>query len=206
MMMKRSTGPDIHELTGQEIARQVAALSLRRQQIVSERASMYANALKSGGATDSAPIDDDERAAREHAKVLLNGAAPAALSLFQPAITLDKRLYREQRGIDLALKILADKDLVARAAEAVEWGEVHGPEWRQLAREITLTAIRLDALERRARQLLEGCGDISAVRLPVVMIANTRSIAELSVRDLATAAEADGVVSNAEIRKASHVE
>ena len=56
------------------------------------------------------------------------------------------------RGIDIALKILDDQELVAKAVEAVEWGEAHGAEWRQLARDITLTAVRLDALDRGARQ------------------------------------------------------
>ena len=141
----------IHALTTAEIGRQVALHGARRAQIVEQRANLYAAALKNGGATNTPVVDADERAAREHAKALLNGAAPASLSSSPEAgITLDKVLYREQRGIDIVLKILNDKELVARSVEAVEWAEAHRAEWRALAREITLTAIRLDALERSA--------------------------------------------------------
>jgi hypothetical protein len=204
MMMKR-TDPNIHDLTAQEIARQVAPLSLRRVQIMNERAALYAHALKNGGGGETSVVDADERAAREHAKFLLNGHAPAMLSM-PPDLTRDKILYREQRGIDIALKILSDKDLVARAAEAVEWGESHADEWRRVAREITLAAVRLDALERHARKLLAGCCDLSAVRLPMVMIANARSISDVPIIDLKAAALAENIVSNNEIKKAEHVD
>ena len=123
------------------------------------------------GPANAPVLDADEKAAREHARALLNGAAPPSLSSPPEAgITLDKVLYREQRGIDIALKILNDKDLVARSVEAVEWAEAHGAEWRALAREITLAAVRLDALERSAQQLLAGCPDLFAVRLPMPVI------------------------------------
>ena len=144
-----NTKNQIHALTVSEINRQVAIHSARRRQIVEQRASIYAAAQKNGSASDAPIIDADEKAAREHAKKLLNGAAPASLSALESGVTLDKFLYREKRGIDIALKILDDQELVAKAVEAVEWGEAHSAEWRQLAREITLTAVRLDALDAR---------------------------------------------------------
>ena len=160
---------------------------------------------KTAAPSDAPIIDADERAAREHAKTLLNGAAPASLSSPEADVTLDKLLYREMRGIDIALKILNDKELVAKAVEAVEWGEAHGAEWRQLAREITLTAVRLDALERGARQLLAGCPDLLAVQLPMIVIVNSRSISEIPLDDLKAAAVAEGITSAGEIRKAENV-
>jgi len=197
---------EIHELTSAEIARQIRMHSERRLQITNERASIYSSALKNGGATETpAVIDDDEKAARSHAKHLLNGAAPESLSSVESSITLDKKLYREQRGIDIALKILADKDLVARATEAVEWAEAHSDEWRQLVREIVITTIRLNALERRAGELLGGCGDIFAVRLPLVNVIGGRAISETPIGDLTETALAQGVVTSAEIRKAQNV-
>src|SRR5258706_12877758 len=143
---------DIHALTTAEIGRQIGAHSERRRQIIAERAAMYASALKNGGTVETPVIDDDEKAARLHAKHLLNGAAPESLSLL-PEITRDRMLLREQRGIEIALKILTDKDLVARATEAVQWSETHSAEWRSLCREITLTAVKLEALEHRASEL-----------------------------------------------------
>jgi hypothetical protein len=206
-MMKRDTTTDskIHELTTAEIGRQIGIHTERRQHIINERAATYANALKNGGfGGDTVVVDADERAAREHAKNLLNGSAPESLSL-PPEITRDRMLIREMRGIDIALKILTDKNLVARAAEAVEWAEANGDRWRAFCREITLTAIKLEALEDHARRLLGGCGDLFAVRLPMPIIANNRSVSEIPISSLTEAALAEGVVTSAEIRKAQNV-
>jgi hypothetical protein len=172
---------EIHALTTAEIGRQVKIHTDRSRQIINERAAMYAHALKNGGRVDTPMVDADERAAREHAKSLLNGSAPESLSL-PPEITRDRMLLREQRGIEITLKVLADKTLVARAAEAVGWAEANRGEYRALCREITLTAIRLEAVEARARRLLEGCGDLFAVRLPMVIVANSRSISDTARR------------------------
>ena len=145
--MPTKNAETIHALTILEVHRQVAIHAARRAQIVEQRRTLYAAALKNGGATNTPVLDADEKAAREHARALLNGAAPPSLSSSPEAgITLDKVLYREQRGIDIALKILNDKELVARSVEAVEWAGAHGAEWRALAREITLAAVRLDSL------------------------------------------------------------
>jgi hypothetical protein len=199
MNTKQSHDSEIHELTTAEIARQSAVLSARRQEIVGERAENYRSALKSG----AAPIvDPDERAARDHAKSLLNGASPPELSL-PPEITRDRMLLREQRGIEIALKILSSKDLVARATEAVEWAEEHGAEWKTLCRDIVLAAVRLNEMENRARHLLEQCVDISAVQLPMANVIGGRSLCETrSISDLAETALAAGVVTSTEIKKA----
>jgi hypothetical protein len=202
--MATKNSETIHELTTAEINRQVKLHHDRYIQIRNERADLYSSALKNGGAAPAPIIDDDETAARQHAKHLLNGAAPESLSSRESGITLDKKLYREMRGIDIAMKILTDKGLVARAAEAVEWAEAHRGEYRALCREMTLTAIRLEAVEARARRLLEGCGDLFAVRLPMVIITNSRSISAIPLGDLKDAALAEGVVSKAEIRKAEN--
>src|SRR5712664_3689984 len=121
----------IHTLTVAEIARIDAPLAERELQILNKRAEIYSTALTNGGAQSTPIVSDDEKAALQHAKRLLNGNAPDSLSL-PPDITLDKQLYREGRGIQIARKILADKTLVARATEAVEWAEAHGAQWRAL--------------------------------------------------------------------------
>ena len=196
---------EIHELTTAEISRQVKIHTDRSRQIINERAAMYASALKNGGGGDTLIVDADERAARQHAKSLLNGAAPESLSL-PPEITRDRMLLREQRGIEIALKILSSKELVARATEAVVWAEAHGDQWRALCRDIVLTAVKLDALEDRAHQLLGQCVDIHAVRLPLGNVIGGRSICETrSISDLAETAIAAGVVSAGETKKAKNV-
>jgi hypothetical protein len=130
---------------------------------------------------------------------LLNGSA-ASLSLAQE-LGHDKVLYREQRGIDLALKILSDQQLAARAAEAVSWAEAHTDQFRSMYREITLAATRIEALERGASELLGQCPDVFAVQLPMMNLVG-RSVSEIPLADLQEAALAQGVVTKSEIRKA----
>lgn len=200
-MIMATKNTEIHALTTAEIGRQVKIHSDRSQQIKNERAAMYASALKNSYSGDTPIVDADERAAREHAKSLLNGSAPESLSL-PPEITRDRMLLREQRGIEIVLKILGDKSLVALATEAVEWAEAHGAQWRALCREITLAAIRLDALERAAQEMIEQCPDIFAVNLPMGNVIGGRAISETPISDLTETALAKGIVTSAEIRKA----
>jgi len=193
--MKHSS--EIHELTRAEITRQKAPLVARRNEIVSERAAIYKSAPA------ALPIHPDERAAREHAKHLLNGSAPASL-LLPPdmGIARDRILLREQRGIEIALKILESNDLAARATEAVQWAEDNGEKWRALCREIVLTALKFAALEETAQRLLEECIDISSVRLPMANVIGGRPISDTSISDLVEMAVVQGVVTSAEVKKA----
>jgi hypothetical protein len=188
----------IHELTTAAISRQQAVLAARLREIITERADDYRKAQKAGAPS---VFDADELAARDHARVLLNGAAPESLSM-PLMVNRDKMLIREQRGIDIAMKVLASKDLVARATEAVRWAEEHADEWRALCREIVLTAVRLDALEANSQRLLERCIDVSAISLPMANKIGGRSISETPVSELTEAALAAGVVTSAEVRKA----
>lgn len=193
---------EIHALTVAEIGRQISALSERRRQIVDERGKNYHASMKSG--VVAPVISPDEAAAREHARLLLNGATPEFSALPQ-AIDPENMLWREQRGIDIALKILSDKHLVERAAEAVVWAEANREKWRSICREITLTAVKLEALERSARELMGQCVDIFAVRLPMANIIGGRPISDTPIIELAEVALREGVVSAPEIRKAENV-
>jgi hypothetical protein len=194
---------EIHELTTAEINRQVRMHSDRLRQIKTERAAMYASALKNGTVGETPVIDDDEKAARQQAKIFLNGSAPE--SLLPPETSRDKSLYREQRAREIVLKILEDKSLVARAADAVAWAEANGDKWRSLCRRIVLMTIELQALEHSAGELLGQCGDIFAIRLPMANIVGGRPVSETPLRELTEAALAEGVITSAEIRKASNV-
>jgi hypothetical protein len=188
----------IHELTTAEISRQQAILAARHREILTERADDYRKAQK-----PSVPsvFDADELASREHARVLLNGAAPESLSM-PLMVNRDKMLIREQRGIEIAMKVLASKDLVARATEAVQWAEDHTDEWRTLCHDAVLAAVRSHALEDMARRLLEQCIDIHAVRLPMANIVGGRPLADTPISELTEAALTAGVVTSAEIKKA----
>src|ERR1019366_2419680 len=199
-MSTKQNSDEIHELTTAEIGRQLSVLAERDRQITNELADRYKNALKNGGPIPI--IDADEQAARAHARSLLNGAAADSLSLL-PDLNRDKILYREKRGIAIATKILTSKDLVARAVEAVRWAEEHDGEWRTLARDIVLTAVRLNELEDRSQRLLSQCIDVSSIRLPMANIIGGRAISETPISDLTERALAAGVVTSAEVKAKS---
>lgn len=198
-MSKQTRDSEIHDLTAAEISRQLIALAERDQQITNELADRYRSALKNGG---PAPIiDADEQASREHARSLLNGSAPESLSA-APELNRDKILYREKRGIAIAMKILASKSLVARATEAVIWAEEHADEWKSLCRDVVLTANRLASLEESAQRLLDQCIDVHSIRLPMVNVVGGRPISDTPISELTEAALAAAVVTSAEVRKA----
>jgi hypothetical protein len=201
MMTKHTTtvDPEIHALTTAEIARRQATLAARLREIINDRADDYRKTVKAG---PSPVFDADERAARDHARHLLNGAAPESLAL-PPELARDRILLREQRGVELAMKILSSNDLVARATEAVQWAEEHADEWRTLCRDIVLTAVRLNELEDRSQRLLGQCIDVSSITLPMANIIGGRAISETPIGDLTERALAAGVVTASEIKKAT---
>jgi hypothetical protein len=188
-----------------EIARQVAALTERRNEITKERARLYEVQRKSGSA--ASPLNANELAARNVAKKLLNGSAPDGLVPPDNSsnITLDNQLAVEQRGIDLALKVLSDKDLEAHAVEAVQWSEANRTKWRELCRDVVLTAIRLDALGEAVRELIDSCPDVSAVTaasMPMGALIERRHLSDMLINELTNEALSTGIVSQSDVKKA----
>jgi hypothetical protein len=214
-MMATKNTETVHELTRAEIARQIAAHADRRQQIVEQRAALYSRSSASGTPTPSLSVE--EKAARAHAKRLLNGVAPPSLDPPSDAnfSSLDMDLVVEQRGLDIAIKILSDSELVARAAEAVQWAESHAAEWRSLVRETIVTAARLAALESAAARLIDKCVDVDAVNLPMLNLIGRKSMKvvapgfsgflSITPDDLIEAGLETGFVTKREIEKAKDV-
>jgi hypothetical protein len=198
MAKQLSNFEEIHRQTEADIRRRKDALVERRAQIVAERAKSYASALKSGNVPT---ISADERAAREHAKNLLNGSAPDWLCAPPGVVNRDSELLREQMGIDIALEILSKDELAQRAAEAVAWAEQNAEKWQGLCHEIVLTAVKLKALERTAGELVAQCGDIFAVRMPLLGIIEGARVFETPIGELIDAALADNLVTKREIRE-----
>lgn len=207
----------IHELTRAEIVRQLGTLATQRQQIVERRAELYVRVSKAGGSGPA--LSYDERAARTHAKKLLNGSAPASLE--PPPLsefnfsTMDEQLAVEMRGIDIAVKILGSKEVVARAAEAVRWAEENADRWRQLVRETIVAAARLEAVKRASLELLDQCADISAINLPMsnmVGVDRMRFVGpgwsgslDVTADDLIEAGLKEGIITKSDIRKAQDI-
>jgi hypothetical protein len=201
MATKNTTS--LHELARAEIARQVAALTARRDEITKERARLYEAQRRSGSAASS-PLNANELAARNVAKKLLNGSAPDGLVPPDTSsnITLDHQLAVEQRGIDIALKVLTDKDIEARAVEAVQWAETNRQKWRELCRDVVLTSIRLDALGESVSEFLATCPDFSAVNLPMGALIERRHLSDMLINELTNEALSTGLVSQSDVKKA----
>jgi hypothetical protein len=202
-MAMKTDETTIHELTRAEIARQIGLHAARRREIVAERAEIYA----AGAHVHPESLSVDERAARAHAKLLLNGSAPASLTA--PAgidfASLDRQLLIEERGIDIALKILGEKELLARAAEAVQWAQDHADRWRALVRETILANVKLDALKHAASQMLDQCIDVAAINLPMVNVIGCEWTTSMTPDDLIEAGLKAGIVSQRDVDKAKNV-
>jgi hypothetical protein len=205
----------IHELTRAEIARQISALVADRAEIAERRRELFARSSTGGGSSSS--ISVDERAALVYAKARLGGSAPPSLD--PPSeldfSSMDRQLAAQQRGCDIAIKILSDKELAARAAEAVQWAEANLDRWRHLARETIVAAARLEAVERAAAEMIAQCVDVTAINLPM---ANMIGIKEMRVAgpgfsgfmpvrpdDLIEAGLQAGLITRREIDKARNV-
>jgi hypothetical protein len=214
--MATAINQSIHDLTRAEIARQLGVLVEQRQQIVEQRAELYQRVSK--GATGPL-LSLDERAARTHAKKLLNGSAPPGLE--PPPLSefnfssLDQELAAKQRGTDIAIRILSDKEVAAAAAEAVEWAEAHSVRWRQLAREAIVSSAWMDAVKRALAKLLEQCPDITAINFPManmlgcdgmrVAYPGFSGILDVTSDDLIEAGVKAGIVTKSEIRKVQDI-
>jgi hypothetical protein len=192
----------IHQMARAEIARQVQALTERRNAITDERRRLYEVQRKTGNA--GPVLDTHELAARKVAKSILNGSAPE--SLVPPdtssSITLDNKLAIEARGIDIALKILSDKDVEAKAAEAVLWAEANRDKWRELCRDVVLTSIRLDALGASVDEMLASCPDPFAVNMAMGSLVEAKHISEPFLNELTSAALSAGIVTQSDVKKA----
>jgi hypothetical protein len=152
MSTKRAPEPEAVRTSG-EIHLDILQHYGRRHVITEDLREIYKNAMREGNRGEPAPMDDDEKASREHAARLLNGSAPD--NLLTRSVTRERSLFRERRGIDIALDVLSKMEEKALDREAADWVATHTDEWRSLARQITLTAITLKALEEKAKNMLE---------------------------------------------------
>jgi hypothetical protein len=188
--------------TTTELRRQIATLDARRAVITTELAAIYAESVKQG-ASARAPVllDEDEKAARSHALSLLSGIDTAKFSL-PPEISRERELFRERRGIDLALKILTDKLDEATEAATVRWWKTAEPKWRELVRQAVLAKVRLHALDRRAEAMFEGIDLLAVPRMQMGHFIGT--VSPTPLHEITAAALEAGVVSRAEIKEAEN--
>lgn len=195
-------------LTLAAIQSETTQLSLRDIEITNERATLYANGLKAGRPSEMSPdTAEDEMAARQHAKSLLNGIAPGTL-LLHTEVDRDRLLGRERRGIEIALKFLNKNEAQTRTAAALAWAKVNDGRYRKVAHDIVLAKVRLQALERAKHDLIAECPDAVVVQLPMSskidgLEATAFGRMEITVDQIVEAAIAEDIVTKAEVRKAA---
>ena len=165
MARTTTSSHDIEALTAAEIARQLTHYGRRRDEATAELASIFA-ARQDGSSPQPQPIPDQVRRARERAKQLLNGQSPASLNL-PAAVGRESELELERDALDIVITALRQTETAARAAESVIWMEQHAAEWVGLCRQRLLTAIRLEALERRSNEMLRKVEVGTPIRLGI---------------------------------------
>jgi hypothetical protein len=189
-----------HPTTAAEFRQVRSALSVRERELQNEGAALYSAVQK--GAPPPRPLTDHATRVREHIKTLLNGATPP--HLLAPVASRDQQIIAELEAVRFADSYWAKQEEAARELEAQQFAYKQDAEWRSLCREIVLTAVKLEALEARAREMME------PVRGFFVKIAMPRTIgSELSLlgvgdplSEMRNEALTQGIVSKADIRKA----
>jgi len=210
-MQKHSSGPhasgqSILDLTFEEVQRQQRDYGEKRRVITEELAAIFAARAK--GETPAPVFSDREKSVRERMRGMLNGHAPEALKAAIPALDRENELLIERDAIDGILTLLTRSEIPARAAAAVAWVETHEKEWRELAREIVLTAFRLAALEARAESMsreipdcVPGLALVQFVGFGHSFLANPNLIDSDSSLGLRAVALKEGIVTTSEIKK-----
>src|SRR5258706_14933682 len=119
-MFKKPPAPEVHALTVAEVDRQTAAYSARRNAVTAELARIFAG--RQAGDPVEQPLPDHVKAARARAMTLLNGFAPSSLTAPR-AMTRERELLVERDALDIVLAALSRSEVIARAADAVQWAE-----------------------------------------------------------------------------------
>jgi hypothetical protein len=192
----------IHELARAEIERQQAALRARDDELTAELARLYQESRK--GHVSAPVLDSNQLAARQVAAKLPNGSTPPGLGPTDSTANIkqEQHLMNERAGVRLALKILSDKSIEAAAVASVQWLEANRAKWRELIREVFLTAVRSNALTNAVDEFIRSCPDPHAVRLELAAWAERPYVSDKLCEELVNDAIEAGVVSPADVAKA----
>jgi hypothetical protein len=202
--MAKQTSPDssLHEMAQAEVDRQQAALRVRDDELTARLAQLYQESRK--GHVSAPVLDANALAARKIAASLLNGSTPAGLVPTDASanIKLEQHLMNEREGVRIALKILNDKSIAIRAAEAVTWGEKNRTALRELSRRKIFAVLALQALDDEVDELIATCPDIGAVSLPGFAWIERRYISGKLIEEMVAEVLNAGLVTPADVKKA----
>lgn len=190
-----------HPTTAAEFRQVRSALSVRERELQNEGAALYSAVQK--GAPPPRPLTDHATRVREHIKTLLNGATPP--HLLAPVASRDQQIIAELEAVRFADSYWGKLEADALEREAQQLADRQDPEWRGLCREIVLAAVKLEALEARARDMLEPLrGAYVNIAMPCT-IGSQLSLLGIGdpLADMRNEALQQGIVSKADLRKAS---
>ena len=189
--------PTIKALTHQVIREKLASLNTMDADLTSRLAAMYGQPGSSGPAP--AALDRAEKT-RDRARALLNGAG----HLVPPAPSADGEapLFAERDAVRLAISALMREDAEEAAVEAQQRAEALRPEWERLVRAWTSAAATFAAVDTRAEAFLEANREARFLSLSDLIGQGAISGRGDTLETVIKAAIAEGVVSEAEIRKA----
>jgi hypothetical protein len=192
-----------HPSTSAEI-RQVQIQLFERVRALQHEGAANFTAMKAGS-PPSRPLSDHERRVTAHVQHLMNGSTPQHLLL--PVISRDDQIRAELDAIAFVQRQLNQRMEIALQNEADRWAAENAAEWAALCRELVLTAVRLASLEDRARSVLDH------LQRPVKLAMGNTIGSGLSLlgggdplAELRTAAIAEKLVTQSDIRKAQNVE
>jgi hypothetical protein len=201
------SAPDsLDALALEEVQRLTRQYGARRQVITHELAELFARRAR--GEKGEIVFNERDKLVRARMRNMLNGHAPEELKETVPALNREAELLLEREAIDGVLDLLRRAEIPATAAASVRWVEQHGSEWRELAREILLTALRLRALEMRAVAMVEEIPGRSAHGLALsAYVARDWSLATYpqTLDEAAAAALDEKIVTGADLRAAEEV-
>jgi hypothetical protein len=203
MIAKQHSEPVIahHPTTVVEIRRTRAALAAQDRALMEEGAADYK--AEKAGSPPSRPLNDHERLVNAHIHLLMNGSTPPHLLV--PPVSRDAQRRAQRDAIAYVDRQLGRQEEDALEREAQQWAIDHDAQWRALCREIVLAAVKLAALEERARDTLkpiDGCwvrglamGSTIGSGLSLLGIGDP-------LLDLRTDALAEGIITASDIKKA----
>jgi hypothetical protein len=140
-----------HQLSTADIRQKRLELTEHQRALQSEGAALYL--ARKGGPPPSMPLTDHDRRVSAHIRRFLNGSTPSQVLV--PDVSRDEEIAAELAAIRFVDAELGRQYENALAREAEEWVRKNKTQWRELCREIVLTAVKLAGLEQRAREMLE---------------------------------------------------
>ena len=188
------------QMTVAELQRVQASINEAVLALHSEGRANYKATL--AGAPPARPLTEHERRVAGRVQSMMNGSTPK--HLLGPAVTRDDQIRADLEAYQIVSREVIKLTEDAQLREAEQLVSENAKQWRELCREIILTATKLAALENRARDMLAPIWGqfVTNLAMPTT-IGSGLSLLGVGdpLADMRNEALKDAVVTTAEIRK-----